>query len=125
MVSHRDSLVIFSKWTVAYGDSRGTIISFLLSFIATIALLVAKLSEIPAAILPMVVPLAGQMMTAPISAEPDALWAAISSLSSSKAPVLAANSSGVIEHSWANVKRPASVTTKRHFFPRISTSRTP
>ena len=46
---------------MGYGGSLGTMISFLLSFIATRALLVDRLSDIPAPILPMVVPLAGQI----------------------------------------------------------------
>ena len=50
--------------------------SFRLSFIATNALLVAKLSEIPFAIFPIVVPLAGQTMYASKRADPDADLAA-------------------------------------------------
>ena len=68
---------------------------FLLSFIATIADLVARLSPIPAASFPSVVPLHGQMTTASISAEPDADLAAMSLLSSSIAPVRSASCSGV------------------------------
>ena len=50
--------------------------SFRLSFIATNALLVARLSEIPFAIFPIVVPLAGQTMYASNRADPDADLAA-------------------------------------------------
>ena len=54
----------------------GTIISFLRSFKATKALLVAKLSEIPAAIFPIVVPLVGHSIYASYLAEPEAGLAA-------------------------------------------------
>ena len=67
---HWEILVIFSRWTVAYGASLGTKISVLLSFNATIALLVARLSEIPAAILDIVVPEAGHTITESILADP-------------------------------------------------------
>ena len=54
---------------------------------ATIAERVARLSPIPAASLPSVVPLHGQITTASIAAEPDADLAAMSSLFSRIAPV--------------------------------------
>ena len=75
MVSQDDSFVIFSRCTVAYGASLGTMMSFLLSFIATMADRVTRLSEMPAANFPMVVPEQGQITTASIGADPEADFA--------------------------------------------------
>ena len=60
----------------SYGDSLGTIINLRLSFIETIALRVTKLSPMPAANLPKVVPLHGTITIASIFAEPLADFAA-------------------------------------------------
>ena len=87
--------------------------SFLLSFKATIADRVAKLSEIPAAILPIVVPLAGQITYASNLAEPDADFAARFWFSSSLIPCLSAKSSGVIPHSSLRLIAPSLVTVRK------------
>jgi hypothetical protein len=103
-------------------------ISFLRSFIATTAERVTKLSEIPAASFPMVVPEHGQITTASILAEPDADLAPTFLASSKTAFVCFARSSGVVLHSCKSVSRPESVTTKRTVLPistRTSVSRFP
>ena len=72
-----------------------------------------RLSPIPAASFPSVVPEQGQMTTASIGADPDADLAPIFACSSSNAPVLWASSSGVVSHSCFSVMRPELLTTSR------------
>ena len=85
--------------------------SFRLSFIATNALLVAKLSEIPFAIFPIVVPLAGQTMYASKRADPDADLAA-RLLLLSKITESLARSSGDLLHSNSRFNAPSRVTIR-------------
>ena len=97
---------------VANGVSLGTKINFLLSFSATIALLVARLSEIPAAIFPIVVPLVGQTIYASYLAEPEAGLAAKLLLSCKVTPLIFDRSSGSISHSRRKLIAPVLVTIK-------------
>ena len=64
---------------------------------------VTRLSEIPAAGLPMVVPEQGQMTTASILAEPEADLAPTFLASSRMAFVASATASGVVSHSCFSV----------------------
>ena len=88
-------------------------IRFLRSFMATIAERVMRLSPIPAASFPSVVPEQGQITTASIGADPDADFAPMLACSSRSAPVLSASSSGVVSHSCLSVMRPELLTTSR------------
>ena len=98
------------------------------SFMATMAERVTRLSEMPAASLPMVVPEHGQMTTASIFAEPEADLAPTFFAFSRMALVASASSLGVVSHSCLRVNLPESVTTRRTVLPiseRISVRRLP
>ena len=87
------------------------------SFMATIADRVIKLSPIPAASLPSVVPEHGHITTASIGAEPEADFAPMLDCASRMAPVSSARASGVVSHSCLSVMRPESLTTSRMPMP--------
>ena len=87
------------------------------SFMATIAERVIKLSPMPAASLPSVVPEQGQMTTASIGADPEADFAPMLACASRMAPVSSARASGVVSHSCLRVIRPESLTTRRILMP--------